>query len=226
MDEDVITINYWKEIRNEISDILKDLKGIILLTHNSMEFTDIVDILNKTRPDHFLSVLYISLIRSYEFMKLALDKKPLDNKRIFFIDCVSGFAFPPEENIDDCLYHKPPLNLEEMKEIIGYGIEKSNSDIIVLDSLTQFINFSRPTEHEITDLYKFLRTLKASSNIIQDTFILLYDSRMNMMQNLPKMYIDMMLYDSRMSMVQNLPKMYIDMILKVEVLKEISWWKD
>ncbi len=207
MDEEVISINYWKEIHKDISRTLKYLSGIVLLTHNSIEFTDIIDILNKTRPDHFLSVLYLSLIRSYDFMKLALDKKPLDQKRIFFIDCVSGFAFPPEENIDNCLYHKPPLNLEEMKEIIGYGIEKSNPDIIVLDSLTQFINFSRPTEHEITDLYKFLRSIRGSTlNVIQDTFILLYDNRMGMMLNLPKTHTDL--------------------ILNVEVLKEAPAWRD
>ena len=65
MDEEVININYWKEIHKDISATLKDFSGIVLLTHNSIEFTDIIDILNKTRPDHFLSVLYISLIRSY-----------------------------------------------------------------------------------------------------------------------------------------------------------------
>ncbi len=40
-------INYWKEVHNEISEILKNLRGIILLTHNSIEFTDIVDFLNS-----------------------------------------------------------------------------------------------------------------------------------------------------------------------------------
>ena len=194
MDEEVININYWKEIHKDISATLKDLSGIVLLTHNSIEFTDIIDIINMMKPDHFLSVLYISLIRSYDFMKLALDQKPLDSKQIFFIDCVSGFAFPPEENIDDCYYHKPPSTLEEMKEIIKYGIEKFNPDIVILDSLTQFINFSRPTEHEITDLYKFLQAIRGSAlNIFHDIFILLYDNKMGMMLNLPKMHIDLIL---------------------------------
>ncbi len=207
MDEEVINTNYWKEIHKDISATLKDLSGIVLLTHNSIEFTDIIDILNMTKPQHFLSVLYISLIRSYDFMRLALDKKPLDSKQIFFIDCVSGFAFSPEENIDDCLYHKPPANLEEMKKIIKYGIEKSNPDIVVIDSLTQFINFSRPTEHEITELYKFLRAIRGGTlNVIQDTFILLYDNKMGMMLNLPKMHTDL--------------------ILNVEVLKEEPVWRD
>lgn len=206
-EETIVSINYWKEIHKELSGILKDLNGIILLTHDSMEFTDIVDLLNKTRPDHFLNVLYISLVRSYDFMKLVLDKKLLDQKRIFFIDCVSGFAFPPEDNVNDCIYHKPPSNLEEMKEIIKFGVEKSGADLIVIDSLTQFINFSRPTEREVTEFYKFLRSIRESAlNINQDTFILLYDSRMGMMLNLPKMFTDL--------------------ILKVEVLKEEPVWKD
>ncbi len=206
-EEEVISINYWKEIHKEISDILKNLHGIVIVTHNSIEFSEIIGLLNKTRPDHFHNVLYISLIRSYDFMKLALDKKPIDNKKINFIDCVSGYAFPSEDNIDVCYYHKPPSNLEQIKEIIKFGIEKCNPDIVVIDSLSQFINFSRPTESEISDLYKFLHTLRSSSlNIIQDTFLLLYDTKLGVMQNLPKFATDL--------------------ILKIEILKEEPRWKD
>jgi hypothetical protein len=207
IEDEIININYWKEIYKDISEILKNLHGIVIVTHNSIEFTEIIGLLNKTRPDHFHNVLYISLIRSYDFMRLALDKKPIDNKKITFIDCVSGYAFPSEDNIDDCYYHKPPSNLEQIKEIIRFGIEKCNPDIIVIDSLSQFINFSRPTESEISDLYKFLQTLRSSSlNIIQDTFLLLYDTKLGIMQNLPKFATDL--------------------ILKIEILKEEPRWKD
>lgn len=207
MDEEVININYCKEIHSDISSILEEIRGIILITHNSIEFTDVIDILNITRPRHLMTVLYISLTRSYEFMKLALSQKELREKQLYFIDCVSGFAFPKEDNVDDCLYHRPPSNLDEMKEIITFGIQKSNPDIIVIDSLSQFINFSRPTENEVNDLYKFLRTIRGSGlNIVQDTFMLFYDNRMGMMINLPKMHTDL--------------------ILKVEVLKEDPVWKD
>jgi len=127
-------------------------------------------------------------------MKLALDKKPLELKKVYFIDCVSGFAFPPEDNVDDCFYHKPPQNLEELKDIINYGIEKCNPDIIILDSLSQFINFSKPTEQELIELYKFLKLLRGSVlNFIQNTFILLYDNRMGMMRYLPKIHTDLIL---------------------------------
>ena len=207
IEDEVISINYWKEIHKEISEILKNLHGIVIITHNSIEFTEIIGLLNKTRPDHFHNILYISLIRSYDFMRLALDKKLIGNKKITFIDCVSGYAFPPEEGIDDCLYHQPPHNLDQMKEIISFGIEKCNPDIVVIDSLSQFINFSRPTEHEISELYKFLHSLKTSSlNIIQDTFILLFDTKLGIMQNLPKFTVDL--------------------ILKIEILKEEPRWRD
>ena len=201
----VENINYWKEVHKEIDDILKGMKGIILVTHNSIEFVDIVDFLAKIRPGQFLNILYISLIRSYDFMTLVLQRKPLDEKRIFFIDCVSGYAFPEEEKKDDCLYHKPPHSLKEMKDIITFGVEKANPEVVIIDSLSQFINFSKPTEGEIADLYSFLQSLRQDSlSVLQNTFILLYDSKMGTMQNLPKISTDL--------------------ILKIEVIKEEARW--
>jgi len=189
-----MNINYWKEIDEELPNILQNLHGIVLLAHNSIEFTNIIDFLNKTRPNQFLNILYISSIRSYNYMRTALEQKPLDQKRIFFIDCVSGFAFPPDEDLDECFYHKPPTNLEEMKEIMKFGIEKSNPDIVIVDSLSQFINFSHPTEQELNDFYTFLQSLRDNAiNITQNTFLLLYDNKMSIMQNLPKTYTDLIL---------------------------------
>jgi hypothetical protein len=193
-DQEVIQGNYWKEIQNEMPAILEDLRGIVLLTHNSLEFTNIIDFLNKVKPGHFSNVLYISLIRSYNYMQLALERKPLEQKKIFFIDCVSGYAFPPDDGVDDCFYHKPPQNLNELKNIVKFGVEKCNPDVIVIDSLTQFINFSRPTEDEISSLYEFLHSMRGNVlNIVQDTFILLYDTKMSIMQGLPRAHTDLIL---------------------------------
>jgi hypothetical protein len=195
-------IYIWKEIHKEIKDILHDLRGTVLLIHDSLEFTDFIDLLNKIRPGCLLDVLYISLIRSYGFMKQALDLKPLDEKRIFIMDCVSGFAFPPEEGVDDVLYHKPPRSLLEFKEIINCGVEKTNPDIIVFDSLSQFINFSHPSDEELKELYGFLKTIRKLS--AHNTFVLLYDNKMGLMRRLPRKDVDM--------------------ILKLEIVKEEPEW--
>jgi hypothetical protein len=181
MQESNISINYWKEVEKDIPILLNDLKGITLLTHNSIELTDLVDFINKIKANHFTNILYISLVRSYGYIKSVLELKPLDKKRVFIIDCVSGFAFPYEDKIDECMYHKPPQNLEEMKKIINFGIEKAGPDVVILDSLSQFINFTKPTSDELEDLYDFLRSLKKESlNIIQDSFILLYDTKIKL----------------------------------------------
>ena len=207
MDEEVIKINFWKEIHKEILSTLEEISGIVLITHNSIQFPDIIDILNVTRPNQRMTILYISLTRSYEFMKSALNQKKLREKQLYFIDCVSGYAFSKDDNFDDCIYHKPPSNLNEMRDIINLGIQKSNPDIILIDSISQFINFSRPTETKATDLFQFLRTIRETGlNIVQDTYMLFYDNQMDMMINLPKMHTDL--------------------ILKIEVSKEEAAWKD
>jgi len=185
------SINYWKEIEEELPNELQNLNGIILLTYNSVEFTHIINFLQNIRKGEFLTVLYISLVRSYNYIKSALDLKPLNQKKIMFIDCVSGYAFPIDEQIDEAFYHKPPLNLDEMKEIIQFGIDKTNPDIIIIDSLSQFINFSKTTSGELSQFYEFLKNIKENTiSITQNTFILLYDTKLGAIQCLPKKNMD------------------------------------
>jgi len=206
MIEPGIEINYWRSMNHEVDEMLKDLEGIVLVLHNSMEFTQCIDFFNKIKSNHFNNLLYISLTRSYDYMRHTLEQKPLDQKRIFIIDCVSGFAFPTEDHIDNCLYHKPPQNLSQMKEIIKFGIEKCNPDIIMLDSLSQLVNFTHPTDKELHDLSFFLQTLRSDTlNIRQKTFLLFYDTKLTT----PRI----------------LPDMAIDIILKMEVIEEKPQWK-
>ena len=187
-------INYWRSMHNEIDEVLKNLEGIVLILHSAMEFTQCIDFFNKIKSNHFTNILYISLTRSYNYMRHALEQKPLDQKQIFFIDCVSGFAFPAEANIDNCLYHKPPRDLLTMKEIIQFGIDKTNPDIVIIDSLSQLINFSKPTEQELNGFYTFLGNMRQQMlNKVNNTFILLFDTKMGLLQHLPTQGIDTIL---------------------------------
>ena len=185
------SINYWKEIEKNIVEELKDINGVVLLTHNSIEFTDIINFLKNLRQGQILTIMYVSLVRSYDYMKKALDFIPLNQKRIVFIDCVSGYAFPMDDKVDEAFYHKPPQNLDEMKEIIKFGIEKINPDVVIIDSLSQFINFSNAEEDQLNNLYEFLNTIKDDTmNVTQNTFILLYDTKLGMQHHLPKKATD------------------------------------
>lgn len=202
----VVQINYWKEIRKDIQKTIGKLNGLVLLTHNSVEFFDIVDFLNNVRRDEDLNVLYISLINSYSQIKNVLKEKPLFSKKLFVVDCVSGFLVELQDSID-CVYRRPPESLEEMKDLIVTHIQISDSNMIVVDSLSQFINFSMPNEADLNNFYHFLNTMKEKAiSITTDTVILLYDDKMGSMQKLPSMFTNM--------------------ILKLEVIKEKIKWND
>jgi hypothetical protein len=194
MMESEVEINYWRSIQNEVDEVLENLQGIILVLHNSIEFTQFIDFFQKIQSKHFTNVLYVSLTRSHDYMQHALELNPLDRKLVYIIDCVSGFAFPTEDHIDNLLYHKPPQNLTQMKEILKYGIEKCNPDIIVLDSLSQFVNFAQSSDQEVRDLSVFLQSLRNDAvNIRQKTVLLFYDTKLGSPRILPDMAIDMML---------------------------------
>jgi len=203
---EIIQVNYWMEIRKDVNRTIGDLHGLVLLTHNSVEFTDIIDFLNKIRKSERLTVLYISLVNSYSNIKNALEAKPLDSKELFVVDCVSGFLLEIQDTVD-CVYRKPPSNLEEMKDIIMKNIRMINPNIIVMDSLTQFINFTMPKDRELHDFYKFLKSMKEDAmGLINDTVILLYDDKMGSMKKLPVLFADY--------------------ILKLEIIREDIGWKD
>ena len=203
---EIVHVNFWKEMHKEIRKTIKNIHGLILLTHNSVDFSDIVDFLNKIRREEKLTILYISLVNSYSNMKKILDVKPLDSKKLFVVDCVSNFI---TEHIDtvDCVYTKPPDNLNDMKELIMENIQKFHPNLVVLDSLSQFINFSMPSNENLHNFYKFLKSIRRDAiGITNDTFILIYDDKMGSMKTLPTLFTDT--------------------ILKLEVIREEVKWQD
>ena len=189
-DEIPSNVVYWQQINKQISHTLNDLKGVIILNYNSISFLDIIEFLNNFKKDHFSNILYISIVRSYGYMKNVLLQKTLDNKKISFIDLVSGYAFPTEDEIDNCIYHKPPTDLDQIKKIVNFGLEKTNPDIIVLDSLSHFIKFSNLSDVDLNSLCNFFKDLKDDANIIHDTFILLFDNSYGDILNYSEMDID------------------------------------
>jgi len=202
----VAQVNYWKEIRKELDNTFKSLHGVILLTHNSVEFTDLIEFLNNIRRNEETTVLYISLINSYNHIKQILQTHPLPSKKLFVVDCVSSFLIELQDSIY-CVYRKPPHNLEETKNLIMKNIRWSNPNIIVVDSISQFINFTLPTDEELHNLYEFLLSIKEDTlGVTCDAIILVYDDRLGSMKKLPIMFTNA--------------------IIKLEVIKEKPEWKD
>ncbi len=87
------------------------------------------------------------------------------------------------------------------------NIQWSNPNIIVVDSILQFINFTTPTDEELHNLCTFLKSIKEDAlGINRDIIIILYDDKIGSMKKLPTMFTDV--------------------IMKLEVIKEKPEWKD
>jgi hypothetical protein len=205
-EKNVVQVNYWKEIKKEINEEINSMHGLVLVTHNSVEFSDVVDFFNIIRKDEDITILYISLINSYSHIKRVLEEKLMPSKKLFVVDCVSGFLIEIQDEIQ-CVYRRPPRNLKEMKQLIVNNLHLCSPHIVVIDSLSQYINFSVPKEDELHELYFFLKELKDQAmSVTTDTVVLLYDDKLGSMKKLPTMFTNL--------------------ILKLEVIKEKVSWKD
>ncbi len=203
---EIVGTNYWKRIREEKDELFGNLHGLVLLIHNSAEFDQIIDFLNQIKPTKKLDVLYFSLINSYSNINAILKKKPMPNKEFHVIDCVSLFL-GNIENTSHCVYLKPPSNLESLRQIILDNIQRVNPNIFIIDSLSQFINFTLPSNEELREFYFFLKGIRDQVSGLSDDSIIL-------------------LYDDTFGPIRSMPVMNVDMILKCELVREKILWKD
>jgi predicted secreted acid phosphatase len=190
---EIVAVNYWKSVNNEIKRILLDFWNTFLLIHDSLDFADIVGFLNKMPNPG--KIMYISLTKSNDSMKPHL--KDLKSK-IFIIDCVSSMIFETKAS-QDCQFEPTPASLNEMMELIEKYILIVKPDLIVIDSFSQFIDFSSVSMHKGKELYEFLDQLKKKYARTPYRFLLLYDNVLS-------------------KDLVNLPFTSVDVILKYEIL--------
>lgn len=204
--EQILGVNYWKRLQKEKSEIIGNLHGVIILIHNSAEFSQIIDFLNQVKPGVQQRLLYISLVNSWLNIKKNLDHHPIDKKDLFVVDCVSLFLGEVEDT-EQCSFRKPPHDLKSLKQLLLENVQRVNPNVLVVDSLSQFINFSMPTEEELKEFYFFLRDIQEKISGLSDDAVIL-------------------LYDDMFGSLRSLPIMNVDLILKYEVIREHVLWKD
>ncbi len=190
---EIVAVNYWKSVNNEIKRILLDFWNTFLLIHDSLDFADIVGFLNKMPYPG--KIMYISLTKSNDSMKPHL--KALKSK-IFIIDCVSSMIFE-KKGTQNCQYEPTPASLNEMMELIEKYILIVEPDLIVIDSFSQFIDFSSVSMYRGKESHEFLDQLKKKYARTHYRFLLLYDNVLS-------------------KDLVNLPFTSVDVILKYEIL--------
>jgi len=171
-ESEVVAINYWKEVRKELDDIFFGMWNILLLIHNSVDFKELVEIFN--RLPYSKKITYISLTKTcssiYPFFREPYFKKLA---KIFIVDCVSLMLFEKKQRTKNCAFVYPPANLNDMTKLIDKCLQKINPDLIILDSLSQFIDFSSISDSR--GLLNFFYYLRSRTSDKSCKFILLYD---------------------------------------------------
>jgi archaellum biogenesis ATPase FlaH len=193
MIENDYVIHYWKSIQKESNETIGNLLGLTLVIHNSAQFSDIARLLKKIRKDEAENLLYFSLTTSYDHIKNEINSDSLGRKQLHVVDMVSGFLLEIQDNID-CVFRRPPKTLDEMKSMMMKNIDRVKPDVVCVDSLSQFINFTKPSDQDLQQLYQFLGSLKESimgSNV--KTIILLYDEKSGPMKKLPSIFTDLIM---------------------------------
>ena len=198
-DYEVVAVNYWKDVKTELKRVLSDPWNTLLLIHNSVEFNQITNFLNKL--PYSKRITYISLTKTHDSIKPYLNELKAE---MSVVDCVSITIFE-RENTKNCIFESPPSNLKELMELIDKYESKFNPDFIVLDSLSQFIDFSSLSHSGDKEFNNFLNYFKNKNSTNLSKFVILYDD------NLSKEF-------------KNLPSYYMDIILKLDVIEDKIRW--
>jgi len=92
-----------------------------------------------------VSCLYIAVNQPYKRMLQLLEKKGIDTKKVFFIDCITKESGgKPVEN-DNVYYISSASNLTELDISIKEGLESiDGKKIMFFDALSTMLIYSRP----------------------------------------------------------------------------------
>ena len=198
-DYEVVAVNYWKDVKTELKRVLSTRWNTLLLIHNSVEFNQITNFLNKLPYGE--KITYVSLTKTHDSIKPFLNEVKAE---MSVVDCVSSTIFE-RENTEDCIFESPPSNLKELMELVDKYESKFKPDFIVLDSLSQFIDFSLLSHSGGEEYNKFLNYFKNKKSINLSKFVILYDD------NLSKEF-------------KYLPSYYMDLILRLDVIEDKIRW--
>jgi hypothetical protein len=198
-EHETLSTYYWKEINNEIGPVLHDVKDILLVIHNSIDFDDMVDFLNRLPGAD--TMIYVSLTKSFPSIQRSAE---LVRSQMQVIDCVSGELFD-QGAPEGCVYDTAPSSLNETITFLNKILQSAQPSYIIVDALSQLVDFSgAAAEGESVMLFSnHVRDLCAKSGT---RIIFMYD-------------------DYRKHNLKKLPTSYLKPVIRIEVFKDIVSWQ-
>ncbi|MCE8422400.1 MAG: hypothetical protein J5U17_11070 [Candidatus Methanoperedens sp.] len=196
---EVIAVNYWREVKLDIKKILSGFWNTLLFIHNCEDFKEVVDFF-KQMP-YTGKIVYISLTKTND---IIITQFKDTNFKMFVVDCISKMLFEKLDT-DKCFFEDAPSDLSQVFILIEKYLKKMNPDLLIIDSVTPFINFSTYSRSEIQQFEQFLEKFREKNALTACKFILIYE--------------DLLLKE-----LKYLPTLEVDVVLKMDVLVgRINW---
>lgn len=193
----VVAIHYWQDVKRKIDDLMDYPPTISVGIHNSAEPKELLKFVKKLPKAR--RILYISLTKTYR----SLYPHIKNDRRFRVVDCVSPSVFGESHPPKGCVYMEMPLSIQELGSMITKAVKNEKADIVVLDSLTQFVDFSQKAM--TPEVYNLFNKLKERSRRSIKFFLL---------------------YDDKRKGLRELPTYQADMIIRMQVeTDKIQWWK-
>jgi|WetSurMetagenome_2_1015567.scaffolds.fasta_scaffold58407_3 hypothetical protein len=200
-DYEVSDVNYWTDVK-DITNVISSTKGTMLLIHNYVSFEDLTEFLNRLPLADQSTIVYISLNKTYDFLKPFLKKV---KSKIYIVEGVSAGLFAHRESLDDATFIRPPLTLNNLFEVIETYYKERSPDYIFVDALSQLLNFSGDASDSGSF---FLFSNRLNESIGESTkLVFMYGEDPN-------------------QPLKNLPKMQVGRMIRMEVYRSKVNWRD
>ncbi|MBD3203344.1 hypothetical protein GF327_03560 [Candidatus Woesearchaeota archaeon] len=190
MDDKVTEIFIWKEISFAIDQEIKNTKGNLLLIHKSLDFPSLLYFFFKNFEDQ--SKLYLSLLRSSDYILENINDQGYKTENMFLIDCVSSFLnkkAKPEKNLS---HEDPPMYISELISLLE-KYSREARDIVIIDSLSKFVDFSSSYRGNSNEFYKLIHFIRENMFLSKSNIIFLYDEKQTHIRHIPKTHFNKIL---------------------------------
>jgi hypothetical protein len=127
----------YELIRQKVQNLPKN--AIVLCIVPSNQYQDI----NFFLVDHWVKTsksygVYVSLNKPYNYLKTCLEKKKVNEKKLFFVDCVTRST--PE--VDNCVFLHTQQSLMNLSISISRVFKQNKPDFLIMDSLNTLVLYN------------------------------------------------------------------------------------
>ncbi len=131
-----------KEIRDILSEELKDPKGICIILSKPEDYHSVnLMVLNHLTVKMKLCGIYGTLNMPYSSLSTLLEKNDMDISKLFFIDC-TGERITKNIKNGNCEYLKNPQSLTELSLMITELTNSGKFDFLFLDSISTLLIYN------------------------------------------------------------------------------------